>query len=107
MYIYMKLCSIFNSFFSFSGRREEQRFVLNRIVADLQVFISGSNIRGVADINDRSWPQERDHKLLGWFVNLHCLILSLVTCRILEKDLVLEMFAGTGEEVFYMWQGSG
>ena len=72
MYIYMKLCSIFNiPFFSFSGGVEEQRFVLNRIVADLQVFVSGSNIRGVADINDRLWPQEGDHKLLGWFVNLH------------------------------------
>ncbi|CAH3178234.1 unnamed protein product [Porites lobata] len=33
-------------------KRGEQRFVLNRIVADLQVFLSGSNIRGVADITE-------------------------------------------------------
>ena len=52
MYIYMKLCSIFNCFFSFSGRREEQRFALKRVGADLQVFMSGSNNRGVADIQD-------------------------------------------------------
>ena len=52
MYIYMKLCSIFNCFFSFSGWREEQRFVLKRVGADLQVFMSGSNNRGVADIQD-------------------------------------------------------
>ena len=52
MYIYMKLCSILNCFFSFSGWREEQRFVLKRVGADLQVFISGSNNRGTADIKD-------------------------------------------------------
>ena len=36
--------------FSFSGRRERQRFVLNRDGADLQGFRSGSNNGGVADI---------------------------------------------------------
>ena len=53
--LYIITCNFAQSsipFFSFSGRREEQRFVLNRIVADLQVFISGSNIRGVADITE-------------------------------------------------------
>ena len=38
--------------FSFSGCREEQRFVLNRVGADLQVFMSGFNNRGTADIKD-------------------------------------------------------
>ena len=52
MCCYMKLCSIFNCFFSFPGEREEQRFVLKRVGADLQVFMSGSNNRGVADIQD-------------------------------------------------------
>ena len=49
MYSYMKLCSIFNCFFLFQAE-EKNRFVLNRIVADLQVFMSGSNNRGTADI---------------------------------------------------------
>ena len=83
----MNLCSIFN-FFSFSGRREEQRFVLNRIVADLQVFISGSNNRGTADIKDIMVTGKRSQ-----VARLVCepllVILSLVTCRIFEKDLVL------------------
>ena len=53
MYIYMKLCSIFNCFFLFQAE-EKNRFVLNRVGADLQVFISGSNNTGVAesDIKD-------------------------------------------------------
>ena len=48
MYTYMQLCRIFNFLFSFSGRREKKRVVLNRVGADLQTFKSGSNNRGVA-----------------------------------------------------------
>ena len=32
-------------------------------------------------------------------------ILSLVTYRILDKDLVLEVFSDTDRKVVYMWQG--
>ena len=32
-------------------------------------------------------------------------ILSLVTYRILDKDLVLEVFSDTDQKVVYMWQG--
>ena len=32
-------------------------------------------------------------------------ILSFVTYRILDKDLVLEVFSDTDREVVYMWQG--
>ena len=32
-------------------------------------------------------------------------ILSLVTYRILDKDLVLEVFSNTDWKVAYMWQG--
>ena len=67
MYIYMKLCSIFNCFFSFSGWREEQTFVLNRVGADLQVFISGSNNRGVADITEIMATGKRSQVvIIGW-----------------------------------------
>ena len=81
MYIYMKLCSIFNCFFSFSGRREEQRFVLKRVGADLQVFMSVSNNRGTADIKDIMATGKRSQ-----VARLVCepllVILSLVTYRI-------------------------
>ena len=76
-------------FFNSSGRREEQRFVLNRIVADLQVFISGSNIRGVADIKDIMATGKRSQ--VGRLVcEPLSVILSLVTCGILEKDLLTQ-----------------
>ena len=52
MYTYMQLCSIFDFYFSFSGRRDYQRFVLNSVGADLQMFKSGSNNRGVAEVKD-------------------------------------------------------
>ena len=32
-------------------------------------------------------------------------ILSLATYRILDKDLVLEVFSDTDRKVVYMWQG--
>ena len=32
-------------------------------------------------------------------------ILSLVAYRILDKDLVLEVFSDTDRKVVYMWQG--
>ena len=68
----MKLCSIFNSFLCFLGRREEQRFVLKRIVADLQVFISGSNIRGTADIKKIMATGKRSQVvIIGWCGNIH------------------------------------
>ena len=43
---------MFNFLFSFSDRREKKRFVLNRVGADLQMFKSGSNNRGVAEVKD-------------------------------------------------------
>ena len=90
MYIYMKLCSIFNCFFSFSGWREEQRFVLNRVGADLQVFISGSNNRGVADIKDIMATGKRS-QVARLVCEPSLVILYLVSYRILEKDLVLDV----------------
>ena len=96
MYIYMKLCSIFNSVSFFCRlKRRTKICVLNRVGADLQVFMSGSSNRGVADIKDIMATGKRSH-----FARLVCepslVILSLVTYRILEKDLVLEVFADTG-----------
>ena len=57
--------------------------------------MSGSNYIGVADIKDIMATGNRSQ-----VARLVCepllVILSLVTYRILEKDLVLEMFADTG-----------
>ena len=68
---------------------------MNRVGADLQVFKSGSNNRGVADIKDIMATGKRSQ--VG---RLLCepllVILYLVIYRILEKDLVLEMLADTG-----------
>ena len=59
------------------------------------MFISGSNNRGVADIKDIMATGKRSQN-----ARLVCepllLILYLVICRILEKDLVAEMFADAG-----------
>ena len=98
----MKLCSIFNCFFSFSGWREEQRFVLNRVGADLQVFISGSNNRGVADIKDIMATGKRS-QVARLVCEPSLVILSLVTLvyRFLEKDFVLEnVFLTLGRKSF-------
>ena len=92
MYIYMKLWSIFNYFFSFSDWREEQRFFMNWVVADLQVFMSGSNNRGTVDIKDIMATGKRS-QVARLVCEPSLVILSLVTYRILEKDLVLEMFS--------------
>ena len=71
--------------FSFSGCREEQRFVLNRVGADLQVFISGSNNRGTADIKDIMTKGKRSQ--VGRLVCEPLLVIPyLVIYRILEKD---------------------
>ena len=86
----MKLCSIFNCFFPFSGWREEQRFVLNRVGADLQVFISGSNNRGVADIKDIMATGKRS-QVARLVCEPSLVILYLVSYRILEKDLILDV----------------
>ena len=94
----MKPWSIFNCLFSFSGWREEQRFVLNRFGAGLQVFTSCSNIRGVADITEMIATGKRS-QVARLVCEPSLLILSLVTYRILEKDLVLEMFS-------WHWVGS-
>ena len=86
MYIiyYMKLCSIFNCFFPFSGWREEQRFVLKRVGADLQVFMSVSNNRGTADIKDIMATGKRS-QVARLVCEPSLVILSSVTYRILEK----------------------
>ena len=70
---------------------------MNSVGAELQMFKGGSNNRGVAEVKD-IMPQERDHKLPGWFCE-PSFILLVVTYWILEKYLVLEMFADTGQEV--------
>ena len=58
----------------------------------------GCNNRGVAEVGT-SWLQKRDHiKLPGWFCE-PSFILLVVAYWILEKYLVLEMFADTGLEV--------
>ena len=92
MYIiyYMKLCSIFNCFFPFSGWREEQRFVLKRVGADLQVFMSGSNNRETADIKDIMATGKRS-QVARLVCEPSLVILSSFTYRILEKDLVLDV----------------
>ena len=48
------ICSFAQSSISifFSGRRDYQRFVLNSVGADLQMFKSASNNRGVAEVKD-------------------------------------------------------
>ena len=79
------------AFFFFRLERE-QRFVLNRVGADLQVFISGSNNRGTADIKDIMATGKRS-QVARLVCEPSLVILSLVTYRILEKDLVLEMFS--------------
>ena len=66
---------------------------MNWVVADLQVFMSGSNNRGTVDIKDIMATGKRSQVArLVCELNL-LVILSLVTYRILEKDLVLEMFS--------------
>ena len=59
------------------------------------MFMSGSNNRETADIKDIMSTGKRSQ-----VARLVCepllVILSLVTYRILEKHLVLEMFADTG-----------
>ena len=69
--------------------------MLKRVGVDLQVFMSGSNNRGTADIKGIMATGKRSQ-----VARLVCepllVILSLVTYRIFEKDLVLEMFADTG-----------
>ena len=68
---------------------------LNRVGADLQVFISGFNNRGVADIKDIMATGKRS-QVARLVCEPSLVILSLFTYRILEKDLVLEVFADTG-----------
>ena len=63
---------------------------MKRVGADLQVFMSVSNNRGTADIKDIMATGKRSQ-----VARLVCepllVILSLVTYRILEKDLVLDV----------------
>ena len=61
------------------------------------MFISGSNIRGVADIKEIMATGKRSQVLIiGWFVNLHLYCSHWLLAEFLEKDLVLEMLADTG-----------
>ena len=59
---------MFNFLFSFSDRREKKRFVLNRVGADLQMFKSGSNNRGVAEVKDIMATEKRSQvaRLVLW-----------------------------------------
>ena len=83
----MKLCSIFNSYFSFSGSREEQRFVLNRIVV-----LRSWGVYKWLQHQRRSW-HKGDHghrkEITSSYNRLVCepsfVLLSLVTCRIFRK----------------------
>ena len=52
VHLYVVNCSMFNFLFSFSGRRQQKRFVLKRVGAELQMFKSGCNNRGVAGVKD-------------------------------------------------------
>ena len=56
------------------------------------MFTSCSNIRGVADITEMIATGKRS-QVARLVCEPSLLILSLVTYRILEKDLVLEMFS--------------
>ena len=68
--------------------------MLNRVGADLQVFMSGSNNRGTADMKDIMATGKRSQ--VARLVCEPSFIPLVVTYRILEKDLVLEVFADTG-----------
>ena len=52
VHLYVANCTIFNLLFSFSGKREQKRFVLKRVGAELQMFKSGSNNTVVAGVKD-------------------------------------------------------
>ena len=52
VHLYVANCSIFNFLFSFSGRRKQKRFVLKRVGAQILMFKSGCNNRGVAGVKD-------------------------------------------------------
>ena len=67
---------------------------MNSVGADLQMFKSGSNNRGVAEVKDIMATGMRLQ--VARLVCEPSFILSVVTYWILEKDLVLEMFADTG-----------
>ena len=61
---------------------------MNRVGADLQVFMSGFNNRGTADIKDIMTKGKRSQ--VGRLVCEPLLVIPyLVIYRILEKDLVL------------------
>ena len=61
------------------------------------MFISGSNIRGEADIKEIMATGKRSQVLItGWFVNLHLYYSHRLLAEFLEKDLVLEVLADTG-----------
>ena len=97
VHLYVANCLIFNFLFSFSGRRGQKRFVLKRVGAELQMFKSGSNNTVIAGVKDVIPTGKRSR-----VVRLVCepsFILLMVTYWILGKDLVLEMFADTGQEV--------
>ena len=70
---------------------------MNSVGADLQMFKSGSNNRGVAEVKDIMATGKRSQ--VARLVCEPSFILLVVTYWILEKDLVLEMFADTGQEV--------
>ena len=91
MYTYMQLCSMFDLFFSFSGRR--LRFVLNSVGVDPQMFKSGSNNRGVAEVKDIMATGKRSQ-----VARLVCepLLVILLNFR---KRFSSGTFADTGQEV--------
>ena len=97
IHLYVANCSIFNFLFSFSGRRKQKRFVLKRVGAQILMFKSGCNNRGVAGVKDIIVTGKRSQ--VARLVCEPSFILLVVTYWILEKDLVLEMFADTGQEV--------
>ena len=52
VHLYVANCTMFNLLFSFSGKREQKRFVLKRVGAELQMLKSGSNNTVVAGVKD-------------------------------------------------------
>ena len=71
---------------------------MNSVGADLQMFKSGSNNRGVAEVKDIMATGKRS-QVARLVCEPSLLIFSVVTYLILEKGLVLEMFADIGQEI--------
>ena len=94
VHLYVANCSIFNFLFSFSGRTEQKDLSWKGLGKNFRCSKVAPTIHEVKDIiatGKRSQVARLVCKL--------SFILLVVTYWILGKDLVLEMFADTGQEV--------